>query len=116
MKVMNEVGRNVMQGGSRRSAMYASLLWNHPDIIQFIHAKNWSYKVGRWVKDFNFLADLDMTNISVNYDDAFFELLEKGDLKAKEVWDANIHQMLTTAEPGMSFNLGYNSKDTLRNA
>ena len=117
MKVMNEVGRNVMQGGSRRSAMYASLIWSHPDIIQFIHAKNWSYKVREMkAKDFNFPADLDMTNISVNYDDNFFALLEKGDLQAKEVWDANIHQMLSTAEPGMSFNLGHDSKDTLRNA
>ena len=27
MRMINELGRSVMQGGSRRSAMYASLIW-----------------------------------------------------------------------------------------
>ena len=117
MKVMNEVGRNVMQGGTRRSAMYASLDWSHADVMQFIYAKNWSDKVREMkAKDFNFPADLDMTNISVNYDDNFLRLLKEGNQTAKEVWDANISQMLMTAEPGMSFNFGVNSGDTLRNA
>ena len=31
MNSINEVGRNVMQGGSRRSAIYASLNWQHGD-------------------------------------------------------------------------------------
>jgi len=117
MKVMNEVGRNVMQGGSRRSALYASLLWSHDDIDDFIFAKDWSQTVRDLkAKDFNFPADLDMTNISVNYDDAFLSAIENEDTKACTVWNNNINQMLSTAEPGMSFNFGENSKDTLRNA
>ena len=106
-----------MQGGSRRSAMYASLNWQHPDITKFIHSKDWSDDVKALkAKDFNHPARLDMTNISVNYDDAFFEAMKRGDERAKSVWMDNIMQMLTTAEPGMSINLGENSKDTLRNA
>lgn len=31
MLMVNEIGRHVMQGGSRRSALYASLRWSHPD-------------------------------------------------------------------------------------
>jgi ribonucleoside-diphosphate reductase alpha chain len=122
MKVMNEVGRNVMQGGSRRSAMYASLSWKHPDIMDFIYAKDWSDEVKALKEaDFNFPADLDMTNISVNYDDDFLAAVF-GERSAKEyelarkVWDSNIKQALKTAEPGMSFNFGVNTKDTLRNA
>ena len=71
MSAINEIGRNVMQGGSRRSAIYASLNWAHEDIPLFLRAKNWSETV-RAAKetDFNFPAPLDMTNISVNYDDA----------------------------------------------
>ena len=38
---INEVGRNVMQGGSRRSAMYGSLNWQHEDARQFMTLKNW---------------------------------------------------------------------------
>ena len=117
MEVINEVGRNVMQGGSRRSAMYASLNWQHPDIIDFIHAKDWSPEVKRLkAKDFNFPARLDMTNISVNYDDDFLAAMKNGDHRARAIWNDNICQMLTTAEPGMSFNFGINAKDTLRNA
>lgn len=121
MKVMNEVGRNVMQGGSRRSAMYASLNWQHDDCMAFIHAKDWSDEVKALkAADFNFPADLDMTNISVNYDDEFFAAIHdkkhKLHYKAKDIWMHNIIQALTTAEPGWSINLGENSKDTLRNA
>ena len=71
MYAINEIGRNVMQGGSRRSAIYASLNWQHEDIPLFLGAKNWSPEVKELKnRDFNFPAPLDMTNISVNYDDA----------------------------------------------
>ena len=40
MKMINEIGRNVMQGGSRRSAIYASLNWQHGDINDFLHIKD----------------------------------------------------------------------------
>jgi ribonucleoside-diphosphate reductase alpha chain len=76
MYAINEIGRNVMQGGSRRSAIYASLNWQHEDIPDFLTAKNWSrlIKALEGTKDFNFPAPLDMTNISVNYDDAAGDL------------------------------------------
>ena len=32
---------SVMQGGSRRSAIYASLNWKHGDIDDFLTAKDW---------------------------------------------------------------------------
>jgi ribonucleoside-diphosphate reductase alpha chain len=44
MRAINEIGRNVMQGGSRRSAIYASLNWQHEDIPAFLTGKNWSSK------------------------------------------------------------------------
>ena len=77
MKIANEIGRNVMQGGSRRSALYASLVHSHPDIMKFIQSKDWHHQQlpgtdkTLWdakFEDFNFPAPLDMTNISVNYD------------------------------------------------
>ena len=72
MQAVNEIGRNVMQGGSRRSAIYASLNWQHEDIPIFMKAKNWTDDIKAMKeKDFNFPANLDMTNISINYDDAW---------------------------------------------
>ena len=77
MLMINEIGRRVMQGGSRRSAIYASLNWKHPDVNKFLSSKNWydmpvgttGFSIGQVKEqDFNFTAPLDMTNVSVNYD------------------------------------------------
>ena len=113
MYAINEIGRNVMQGGSRRSAIYASLNWKHDDIGKFLEAKNWPPVIKEQKAiDFNFPAPLDMTNISVNYDDA--SLI--GGLENNPVFLKNVRQAMETAEPGFSFNFGDKQNETLRNA
>jgi ribonucleoside-diphosphate reductase alpha chain len=124
MQMINEIGRRVLQGGSRRSAIYASLNWQHGDVDAFLKAKDWdTMPVGntgltlKQIKeqDFNFPAPLDMTNISVNYDtDWLLQYWETG--KVGDVFINNIKQALRTAEPGFSFNFMENENDTLRNA
>lgn len=118
MHSINEIGRNVMQGGSRRSAIYASLNWQHEDVPLYLKAKNWGEQalvdgVTHWDAknaNFNHHAPLDMTNISINYDDAW-----KFD-PDNEVFLENCHQALMTGEPGFSFNFGSKQNETLRNA
>ena len=39
MKMVNECGRYIVQGGSRRSAIWAGLHWNHPDALRFCEAR-----------------------------------------------------------------------------
>ena len=113
MSTINEIGRNVMQGGSRRSAIYASLNWKHEDIQKFLYVKNWNEDIKAMkLKDFNASAPLDMTNISVNYDDASLV----GGLENNPVFLQNVRQALETAEPGFSFNFGAKQNETLRNA
>jgi ribonucleoside-diphosphate reductase alpha chain len=124
MQMINEIGRRVMQGGSRRSAIYASLNHQHPDIMPFLNAKNWAdMPVGNTgqtyfdVKqdDFDFPCPLDMTNISVNYDtDWLLNYWETGDIG--DVFRHNVRQALRTAEPGFSFNFFEKENETLRNA
>ena len=124
MQMINSIGANVMQGGSRRSAMYASLNWKHNDIPSFLTAKDWdTMPVGttgftfKQIKeqDFNFRAPLDMTNISVNYDtDWLVNYWNTGEVG--EVFLSNVKQALRSAEPGFSFNFMENENDTLRNA
>ena len=112
---INEIGRNVMQGGSRRSAMYGSLNWQHDDADLFLEVKNWSEDVRALKeKDFNFPAPLDMTNISLNYDDAFLKELADGHTPL--TFTKNCHQAMQTGEPGFSFNFGDKENETLRNA
>jgi len=111
MSAINEIGRSVMQGGSRRSAIYASLNWQHEDIPKFLVAKNWPEFIKEQKgKDFNFPGFLDMTNISVNYDDAW------GFDPNNPVFLANCRQAMMTGEPGFSFNFGDKWNETLRNA
>jgi ribonucleoside-diphosphate reductase alpha chain len=136
MEMINEIGRRVMQGGSRRSAIYASLDRTHGDVMTFLKAKDWhNMMVGNtgyslWdikQQDFNFPAPLDMTNVSVNYKtdwlrtttedpvwDAYRDQIV-GD-HTDEVFKANVRQALMTGEPGFSFNFFDKENETLRNA
>ncbi len=124
MQMINEIGRRVMQGGSRRSAIYASLNWKHRDVETFLASKNWydmpvgstGFSVGQVKEqDFNFHAPLDMTNISVNYDTEW--LLKYWDTgEIGDVFRTNVRQALRTAEPGFSFNFFDKENETLRNA
>jgi ribonucleoside-diphosphate reductase alpha chain len=135
MQMLNENGRHIMQGGSRRAALWAGLHWHHPDVFEFIHVKDWSDDVKALKeKDPNFPAPMDMTNISVILDDDFFVALEDPafektypngdsgetytvthDWAHKVYWEV-IEQMLTTGEPGFSVDVGENAGEHLRNA
>ena len=121
MQMLNEAGRGIMQGGSRRSAIWAGLHWNHPDCIEFIQMKNWSKEVRDMKeKDYNFPATMDGTNISVILDDDFFKAYRddkhKNHSLAHTVYWAVVRQMLKTAEPGFSIDIGVNKGENLRNA
>lgn len=124
MEMVNELGRCIMQGGSRRSALYASLNHTHGDVYSFLKMKNWyDMKVAGTTKnigqlkeaDFNYRAPMDMTNISVNYDtDWLLNYWKTGDVG--DVFKENIKQALKTGEPGFSFNFFDKEGETLRNA
>ena len=116
---LNEIGRNVMQGGSRRSALYGSMNWQHEDARHLLKVKNWhdikiegsNITVADAKKaNFNYPAPLDMMNISLNYDDAWLHG------NGSEVFTENCRQALMTGEPGFSFNFGDKQNETLRNA
>lgn len=120
MRMVNEAGRHIMQGGQRRSAIWAGLDWRHPDIEKFLKMKDWSEDI-RTVKakDFMFPVDMELTNISVSYGTEFWHSLRyriegKHEL-ARKTWLANCGQAFRTAEPGMAFNF-LNSRESLRNA
>jgi ribonucleoside-diphosphate reductase alpha chain len=121
MRMVNEVGRGIMQGGSRRSAIWAGLNWNHADINDFVHMKDWPAVVREAkAKDFNFPALMDMTNISVGLDELFFDAYNDSSHvlhdKARKLYADVIKQMFTTAEPGFSINLGDKAAEVTRNA
>lgn len=124
MNMINEIGRNVMQGGSRRSAIYASLNHKHGDINSFLTIKDWANQKVKGTDhtvaqlkelDFNYNAPLDMTNISVNYDTEWLlKYMATGNVG--DVFLKNVEMALKNGEPGFSFNFFDKENETLRNA
>lgn len=133
MEAVNETARQIQAGGSRRAAVYASLHWWHPDVFDFIKLKDWDeHTVAAKARDFNNRAPMDMTNISIALDDAFFDIMD-GVIDsytvqigreeytvdrdwAEKVYAAVIHNMLTTGEPGFQIDVGENAGEWGRNA
>lgn len=115
MDVWDSMCRTIMSAGSRRGAMMATLLCDHPDIEDFIAAKR---TTGR----------LSMFNLSVLVTDAFMQAVEADEgwelkfdgkiyrtIKARALWDQIMRSTYDFAEPGVIFidrinaenNLGY---------
>lgn len=107
MQMVNEAGRGIMGGGSRRAALWAGLAWKHADVNRFIHLKDWPQEVRDLKeKDFSFPATLDLTNISIMLDSQFFNAYNKGSHSlnslAHSVYWNSIRRALKTGEPGFS--------------
>ena len=115
MDVWDAMCRTIMSAGSRRGAMMATLICDHPDIEEFIAAKR---RPGR----------LQMFNLSVLVTDAFMAAVESDadwplrfggrvyrTIKARALWDGIMQSTYDFAEPGVIFidrinaenNLGY---------
>lgn len=132
MQMVNEQGRHIMQGGARRSAIWAGLPWWHPDIFDFITCKDWSDQIKALkAEDWTFPAPMDTTNISVTLDDDFFGYYNDNIYDgigpaapdggswhewAHRVYDTSVEHMLRHGEPGFTIDTGDKSGEVLRNA
>ena len=105
MRVFNTVTDVVKQGGTRRGANMGILRYDHPDVIEFIHAKD---EEGKF-ENFNF---------SVGITEEFIENAQKGEeynlinprtrkiagkLNAKKVLDDIIESAWRKGDPGIIF-------------
>ncbi len=104
MKLFSESTETIKQGGTRRGANMGILNISHPDIADFIGAK----------QDEGTLRNF---NISVGMSDRFMEVLEAGgewplqhprsdrswEIPAQELWEALIENAWRTGDPGLIF-------------
>jgi ribonucleoside-diphosphate reductase alpha chain len=89
------------QGGRRRGALLVQMDWEHPDIRDFVTAKNFNARLSGFIRTLP--ADqrpvqgtsLSNMNISVNAYGAFWENGELVDLIARNMW--------ATGDPGLLF-------------
>ncbi|MCR9254521.1 MAG: ribonucleoside reductase [Alphaproteobacteria bacterium] len=103
MDVWDSMCRTIMSAGSRRGAMMATLRCDHPDIEEFVTAKQ---EAGR----------LTNFNLSVLVTDAFMDAVKADEpwdlvfngtvyrtLQARELWDKIAQATYDYAEPGVIF-------------
>lgn len=101
LEIFNTAGSIIETGGNRRSAGICIMDVRHPDVIEFINAKIKHDK-------------LDQFNISVSINSEFLNAVENNDewefrfggkiygsMKAREIWDLILNNMLDHAEPGL---------------
>ncbi|MBU3029881.1 adenosylcobalamin-dependent ribonucleoside-diphosphate reductase [Paracoccus marinaquae] len=116
MDVWDAMCRTIMSAGSRRGAMMATMRCDHPDIEQFIQAKQDS-------------ARLRMFNLSVLVTDGFMEAVKAdgswdlvfGDkvyhtVQARDLWNRIMRATYDYAEPGVIFIDRINKANNLRYA
>lgn len=101
LKWANAGANCIKTGGSRRAAALAMMNVSHPDIIKFINAK---------LED----GELNCFNISAAVTEDFLQAVEADDdwdlkwqnkvwstVKAREIWDLILNNMVKCAEPGL---------------
>jgi ribonucleoside-diphosphate reductase alpha chain len=105
MKVFNTATEVIKAGGKRRGAMMAILRVDHPDVVEFITAKNQQGEL----TNFNLsvaVTDKFMDSVSKNKD---YELINPRNsepvrkIKARDVWDLIIMNAWKTGDPGVIF-------------
>ena len=116
MDVWDAMCRTIMSAGSRRGAMMATMRCDHPDIEQFIQAKQDS-------------ARLRMFNLSVLVTDAFMQAVKDGGtwdltfgdrvyhtVEARDLWNRIMRATYDYAEPGVIFIDRINQQNNLHYA
>src|SRR6201996_5809471 len=103
MDVWDAMCRTIMSAGSRRGAMMATLACDHPDIEDFIAAKQ---TPGR-LTNFNLSVLVSDAFMAAVKDDANWDLVFAGrvykTLRARDLWDRIMRATYDHAEPGVIF-------------
>ncbi len=113
MEVWDAMCRTIMSAGARRGAMMATLACDHPDIEDFIAAKQ---TPGR-LSNFNLSVLASDAFMEAVKDDAPWDLVFAGrvhkTVRARDLWDRIMRATYDYAEPGVIFIDRINSANNL---
>ena len=113
MDVWDAMCRTIMSAGARRGAMMAVLRCDHPDIEQFIDAKQ---QAGR-LRNFNLSVLVSDAFMAALKTDGPWELRFDGalykTLQARDLWDKIMRATYAYAEPGVIFIDRINARNNL---
>lgn len=105
MKIFNTATEQVKQGGTRRGANMGILRVDHPDIIEFIRAKE---KEGE-LNNFNISVAVTEEFMQAVLNDGTYKLIAphtnevKSEMKAREVFDLLVEKAWQSGDPGIIF-------------
>jgi ribonucleoside-diphosphate reductase alpha chain len=113
MDVWDAMCRTIMSAGSRRGAMMATLRCDHPDIEEFITAKQTQGRLTNF--NLSVLAtDAFMTAVKLDADwDLTFGGTVFKTVKARDLWDRIMRTTYDFAEPGVIFIDRINARNNL---
>jgi ribonucleoside-diphosphate reductase alpha chain len=113
MEVWDAMCRTIMSAGSRRGAMMATLACDHPDIEEFIDAKQTKGRLSM----FNLSVLVSDRFMAAVKEDAAWNLVFGGTIyrtvRARELWDRIMRATYDYAEPGVIFIDRINNENNL---
>ena len=101
LEASDAVANTIESGGSRRAAALACMNVSHPDIMEFIDSKMAHGRLSHYNLS---VAVTDDFLLAVEADDMWeFKFAQQayGQMKAREIWDKIIGNMVNSAEPGL---------------
>jgi ribonucleoside-diphosphate reductase alpha chain len=114
MDVWDAMCRTIMSAGSRRGAMMATMRCDHPDIEDFITAKQDPARL----RNFNVSVLATDPFMAAVEADADWDLVWKGEvwktLRARDLWDTIMQSTYDFAEPGVIFIDRVNDRNPLK--
>ena len=103
MEIFDAIGKTVASSGHRRGAQMGVLRVDHPDIEEFIHAKNDNHTL----TGFNISVLVTDAFMQAVKDDTDFDLTFEGrvykTIRARNLWDMIMRSTYDYAEPGVIF-------------
>ncbi|MCJ2166186.1 MULTISPECIES: vitamin B12-dependent ribonucleotide reductase [unclassified Pseudodesulfovibrio] len=105
LKIFNCATEQIKQGGTRRGANMGILRIDHPDIMEFIKAKERDGELN----NFNLSIGLTEAFMQAVHDKADFDLIAPdsgkaiGSLNAREVFNLLVHKAWESGDPGIVF-------------
>lgn len=103
MDMWDSMCRTIMSAGNRRGAMMAVMRINHPDIEEFIEAKQTKGRLNHFNVSV-LVSDHFMTQLRANGEiDLVFEGVVTKRVKAAELWDKVMRATYNSSDPGVIF-------------
>lgn len=101
LEASDAVANTIESGGSRRAAALACMNVTHPDIMEFIDSKMMHSRLSHYNLSVAVTEDFLLAVEADKMWEFKFAQQSYGEIKARDIWDKIIENMVKSAEPGL---------------